>query len=145
MSPRSQPLGRPAFLAALACPMAVLLACQDVSPRGRGSNPPPSSAAPDAQAHDDAQAASSDASGFSADSSITDRGFEMDASLIADASSPSDAGLSDSGVLHGQRPTSALSVPAFMALNSDGSARSEVDLIGRPTVLWFFPFAGTSG
>ena len=30
-------------------------------------------------------------------------------------------------------------------VSNDGSARSIEDLRGQPTVVWFFPFAGTPG
>jgi len=45
--------------------------------------------------------------------------------------------------LHGQAPAQPLGVPTFEALNSDGATRSTPDLLGHPTVLWFFPYAGT--
>jgi len=98
----------------------------------------------------DAQQVSSDSAvdgGDTIDASMmaADLGFGMDAMINSDASPPAEAGITDSGVLHGARPTSAMSVPTFMALNSDGAARTQADLIGQPTVLWFFPFAGTPG
>ncbi len=45
--------------------------------------------------------------------------------------------------LHGSAPSQPLAVPSFEATNSDGSARGTPDLLGHPTVLWFFPYAGT--
>ena len=45
--------------------------------------------------------------------------------------------------LHGQAPPDALPLPQFVATNYDGSVRGPEDLTGHPTVLWFFPFAGT--
>jgi hypothetical protein len=45
--------------------------------------------------------------------------------------------------LHGSYPATELALPQFEALNSDGSVRGPDDLRGHPTVLWFFPFAGT--
>jgi hypothetical protein len=47
--------------------------------------------------------------------------------------------------LNGAIPQSALGPPTFNALNSDGSARDVSHLMGKPTVMWFFPFAGTPG
>ena len=77
-----------------------------------------------------------------ASTSTTDSGsVSMDASVAEDAEPSS----TDSGVLFGERPSSPLSVPTFMAQNSDGASRSQPDLLGQPTVLWFFPFAGTPG
>lgn len=47
--------------------------------------------------------------------------------------------------LHGSRPTQPIAVPEFQATNSDGQPRTRQDLLGHPTVLWFFPMAGTPG
>lgn len=35
--------------------------------------------------------------------------------------------------------------PDFVATNLDGSARGRDDLTYRPTVMWFYPLAGTPG
>ena len=94
------------------------------------------STAPDAQQFADASEVR-DASTSTTDSGST----SMDASVAKDAEPSS----TDSGVLFGERPSSPLSVPTFMAQNSDGASRSQPDLLGQPTVLWFFPFAGTPG
>ena len=45
--------------------------------------------------------------------------------------------------LHGTQPKAELPLPQFAATNYDGAARGPNDLRGNPTVLWFFPFAGT--
>jgi len=48
--------------------------------------------------------------------------------------------------LNGEIPTTPLSVPTFsQVLAMDGTARSSADLIGRPTVMWFYPAAFTGG
>ncbi len=47
--------------------------------------------------------------------------------------------------LKGHKPTIAISVPEFSALSETGAPRSRADLIGHPTVLWFFPVVGTPG
>ena len=47
--------------------------------------------------------------------------------------------------LVGTQPPEALPAPEFSALNSVGNTRSQEDLIGTPTVLWFFPAADTPG
>ena len=70
-----------------------------------------------------------------------DSGVSLDAQALADAQT----GTPDSGVLFGDRPSSPLSVPSFMAQNYDGAQRGQSDLIGQPTVVWFFPFEGTPG
>ncbi len=48
-------------------------------------------------------------------------------------------------VLHGQVPTTVTTVPEFSAVNQDGAPRTRADLLGHPTVVWFFPAAGTAG
>ena len=47
--------------------------------------------------------------------------------------------------LLGTPPASPVAAPEFAAVAHDGSARSKADLIGHPTVVWFFPAAGTPG
>lgn len=47
--------------------------------------------------------------------------------------------------LYGSIPTTALGPPSFTAINSDESTRTIMNLIGSPTILWFFPFAGSPG
>ena len=47
--------------------------------------------------------------------------------------------------LYGATPTTALGPPAFTAVNSDESTRTVANLVGSPTILWFFPFAGSPG
>lgn len=47
--------------------------------------------------------------------------------------------------LNGAPPDAAVALPTFAARNQLGEARSESDLLGHPTVLWFYPAAGTYG
>ena len=47
--------------------------------------------------------------------------------------------------LNGSIPVAALAPPTFLAENHDGGTRTEADLVGKPSVMWFFPFAGTPG
>lgn len=47
--------------------------------------------------------------------------------------------------LNGTPPAEAVSLPTFAARNQYGEDRSEADLLGHPTVLWFYPAAGTYG
>jgi len=64
-----------------------------------------------------------------------------------------DGGLTDGGgidtgtqaKLHGSVPAKALAAPEFAALNRDGAPRSREDLLGHPTVIWFYPLAASSG
>lgn len=47
--------------------------------------------------------------------------------------------------LTGRRPATARSLTEFSALNTRGEPRGPADLLGEPTVLWFYPMAGTPG
>jgi hypothetical protein len=48
--------------------------------------------------------------------------------------------------LVGVPPAVAKAVPSFSdVVNRQGSPRSSADLIGHPTVLWFYPAANTGG
>jgi len=68
---------------------------------------------------------------------------------------PTDTALPDSGdtagrdtavtTLNGTVPAEAIAAPEFVATNLDGTSRSRPDLIGHPTVLWFYPKAATGG
>jgi len=46
---------------------------------------------------------------------------------------------------HGSVPSEFLDAPEFVATNRDGTSRGRDDLVGDPTVMWFYPAAGTSG
>jgi hypothetical protein len=49
-------------------------------------------------------------------------------------------------VLNGTAPPVALSVPSFTdVVNQDAQARTQADLVGHPTVMWFYPAAATAG
>ncbi len=43
--------------------------------------------------------------------------------------------------LTGQPPENPVPLPDFAALNQDGEPRGPQDLLGQPTVIWFFPNA----
>ena len=47
--------------------------------------------------------------------------------------------------LHGSYPPTELPVATFDATSHEGLARTSADLIGHPTVIWFYPKAGTAG
>ncbi len=47
--------------------------------------------------------------------------------------------------LNGTVPDEALAAPEFVATNRDGGARAREDLLGHPTVMWFYPAAATAG
>lgn len=64
----------------------------------------------------------------------------------ADASTDTEPNLPDTDTgLYGTYPESPKEAPEFAATNLDGSARSREDLLGHPTVMWFFPAANTYG
>lgn len=47
--------------------------------------------------------------------------------------------------LHGSPPEEAVPLPDFSATNRDGTGRGPEDLVGNPTVMWFYPAAATGG
>jgi hypothetical protein len=51
----------------------------------------------------------------------------------------------DPEALHGTLPPEPVAAPEFAARNQLGEARGRPDLLGHPTVLWFFPASGTPG
>ena len=51
----------------------------------------------------------------------------------------------DPNTLNGIAPAQELAVTDFNALNSDGNIRDSSHLLGKPTVMWFFPAADTPG
>ena len=51
----------------------------------------------------------------------------------------------DGDELNGDTPDSDVPAPTFTAANRDGSARSREDLLGQPTVMWFYPLAASAG
>ena len=64
----------------------------------------------------------------------------------ADTDSSVDTGPFDTSGLNGEEVDPRLAAPTFeRVLASDGSARTQADLMGHPTVIWFYPAAGTYG
>lgn len=47
--------------------------------------------------------------------------------------------------LNGTPPDEPISLPSFAATNRDGTARRRDDLLGHPTVMWFYPLAASAG
>jgi cytochrome oxidase Cu insertion factor (SCO1/SenC/PrrC family) len=45
----------------------------------------------------------------------------------------------------GRPPESPVPLPTFTARAHTGEARTEADLVGHPTVMWFFPVVGGHG
>ncbi len=73
-----------------------------------------------------------------------------------DADADADGGLVDSGEasddeivlpagLNGDEVEPRRPAPEFVATNRDGATRTREDLTYRPTVMWFYPYAGTPG
>ena len=58
-----------------------------------------------------------------------------------------DGGATEGGAtgLIGSAPAKAIPAPEFVATNRDGTGRSREDLLGHPTVIWFYPAASTAG
>jgi hypothetical protein len=51
----------------------------------------------------------------------------------------------DPGGLHGEVPPAPLPPPTFTAVAMTGEDRTQADLLGAPTVMWFYPAAFTGG
>ncbi len=49
------------------------------------------------------------------------------------------------GAASGEQVSGAAELPSFEALNHEGEARGREHLLGRPTVIWFYPMASTPG
>lgn len=47
--------------------------------------------------------------------------------------------------LHGTPPENPVDLPDFQVTSMDGTSRTRVDLLGHPTVMWFYPAANTAG
>jgi hypothetical protein len=47
--------------------------------------------------------------------------------------------------LFGTEPGDARAAPTFRATADDGTPRDRDDLLGHPTVMWFYPAAATGG
>ena len=74
----------------------------------------------------------------SGDTSLSDTGAEI---LDSGDTGPVDVPDGTNGAV----PTEALEAPEFAATNRDGGARDREDLLGHPTIMWFYPAAGTYG
>jgi hypothetical protein len=46
---------------------------------------------------------------------------------------------------NGTEPITAIPAPTFEATNRDETVRTRDDLLGHPTVVWFYPAANTGG
>jgi len=84
-------------------------------------------------------------SGSGDDTSGDDGGSGDDGSGDSGGDSGGDDGSIDWDSLNGDVPAAPVDVPEFAARNYDGGARSREDVLGHPTVMWFYPAAATSG
>ena len=75
----------------------------------------------------------------------TDADSDSDSDADSDSDSDSDSDTDTDVSFNGTVPGEPISAPEFAATNRDGSSRDRSDLIGHPTVLWFYPGAFTSG
>jgi hypothetical protein len=51
----------------------------------------------------------------------------------------------DTTKLYGTAPDKVVPAPTFAVYNHESEVRTREDLMGHPTVFWFFPFADTPG
>lgn len=61
------------------------------------------------------------------------------------ADSSADGGETGAPDYHGTVPSDPTAAPTFSVLNQDEQVRTRDDLLGHPTVMWFYPAAATSG
>jgi hypothetical protein len=86
--------------------------------------------------------ASDDSDGSDTDTS--DESSSADPSDDSDTTEPEEVDLSQLD-LFGTLPASNLEPAEFVALNRDGSERTAANLVGQPTVMWFYPLANSPG
>ena len=73
---------------------------------------------------------------------------QKDDTQADDTSSEDTTELFDTGLYGetiGARPDEFLGLPEFQATAHSGEPRGQEDLLGHPSVLWFYPMADTSG
>lgn len=70
---------------------------------------------------------------------------DTDGSQAGDGTAGTADGTDGTGSLNGTPPEEPIPLPSFAATNRDGSARSRDDLLGHPTVMWFYPLAASAG
>ncbi len=75
----------------------------------------------------------------------TDTDADTDADADTDTDADTDADTVTQGMLNGHIPDEPVPAPKFSATNMDNTGRTRPDLIGHPSVLWFYPAAGTAG
>ena len=96
----------------------------------------------DTDAATDADTSPEDEAGASTDSD-TDTDIDDDASADAETDGETMPEIADlSGLtLSGTEPAENLEAPEFEVMAADNTARTQGNLLGQPTVMWFFPAA----
>ena len=79
-----------------------------------------------------------------ADKSSVEEDSAQDIFVQDTATSEPDTSI-DPTELKGSEPAEALPAPEFIAVNFDETVRDQSHLVGKPTVLWFYPAADTPG
>ncbi len=64
---------------------------------------------------------------------------------VADSSGHSEDDSQPVAELNGKPPENPVDLPDFQVTSMDGTSRTRVDLLGHPTVMWFYPAANTAG
>ena len=82
---------------------------------------------------------------FACSSSESVKNTDSSNPLPLDSGTDTNTEIDDNQEYFGTVPSSQLVVPDFSARNYDEELRDKNNLIGQPTVLWFFPAAGTYG
>ncbi len=74
-----------------------------------------------------------------------DSAADADTDADTDSDSDSDTDSDTDADYNGTVPTDSIPAPEFEVQNMDETIRTRDDLIGHPSVIWFYPAAGTSG
>lgn len=69
----------------------------------------------------------------------------IDSDTDADTDTDSDTDIDTAEDYNGTLPAESIPAPEFEVQNMDESPRTREDLMGHPSVIWFYPAAGTSG
>tara|TARA_B100000925_G_C21892713_1_gene423554 strand:- start:48 stop:317 length:270 start_codon:yes stop_codon:yes gene_type:complete len=82
---------------------------------------------------------------FACSSSESIKNMDSSNPIDLDSGVAANTELDDNQEYFGTKPSSQLTVPNFSAENYNEELRDKNNLIGQPTVIWFFPAAGTYG
>ena len=82
---------------------------------------------------------------FACSSPESTKNMDSSSPIPLDSGTDENTELDNSQEYFGTIPSAQLAVPDFSAQNYDEELRDKRNLIGQPTVLWFFPAAGTYG